>query len=178
MNFRSHLVSYSIFFLAVILVFASCNTTDTGVSKPFPDCFDGILNQAELGIDCGGPCAPCPARITAKIDGVPWESAGNVTSSIASNNIVIQAGNGTTFLSFIHQGPFETGTYNLNSASYQIPADNKMYISSQGTITFDPWDDVAHLLSGTFSFTAFESSGIGDTIQVTEGKFEFVTYQP
>lgn len=25
--------------------------------KPAPTCFDGIQNQGELGIDCGGPCA-------------------------------------------------------------------------------------------------------------------------
>lgn len=27
--------------------------------KPNPTCHDGILNQGEKGIDCGGPCFPC-----------------------------------------------------------------------------------------------------------------------
>ena len=33
-----------------------------GPCKPCPSCFDGIQNQGEEGIDCGGPCEkPCPA---------------------------------------------------------------------------------------------------------------------
>ena len=28
-------------------------------SQPAPSCFDGIQNQGEEGIDCGGPCLPC-----------------------------------------------------------------------------------------------------------------------
>jgi parallel beta-helix repeat protein len=28
-------------------------------ATPLPSCFDGILNQDETGIDCGGPCDPC-----------------------------------------------------------------------------------------------------------------------
>ena len=31
--------------------------------KPDPSCEDGIKNQKEEGIDCGGPCLPCPAEI-------------------------------------------------------------------------------------------------------------------
>ncbi|MBA3064448.1 hypothetical protein FP803_03340, partial [Candidatus Woesearchaeota archaeon] len=31
-----------------------------GPCKPCPTCFDGIQNQGEEGIDCGGPCKPCP----------------------------------------------------------------------------------------------------------------------
>lgn len=34
-----------------------------GASRLFaegPTCFDGIQNQGEQGIDCGGPCKPCP----------------------------------------------------------------------------------------------------------------------
>lgn len=33
------------------------------ISKPDPACDDGIQNQREEGIDCGGPCAPCPEVI-------------------------------------------------------------------------------------------------------------------
>jgi hypothetical protein len=25
-----------------------------------PNCYDGAQNQGEIGIDCGGPCGPCP----------------------------------------------------------------------------------------------------------------------
>jgi len=32
-----------------------------GPCKPCPSCEDGIQNQGEEGIDCGGPCKPCPS---------------------------------------------------------------------------------------------------------------------
>jgi hypothetical protein len=35
------------------------------ISRPEPTCNDGIQNQREAGIDCGGPCAPCPEVIRA-----------------------------------------------------------------------------------------------------------------
>jgi hypothetical protein len=31
-----------------------------GLCPPCPTCYDGIQNQNETGIDCGGPCDPCP----------------------------------------------------------------------------------------------------------------------
>ena len=32
-----------------------------GPCPPCPTCFDGIQNQGEEGIDCGGPCPACPS---------------------------------------------------------------------------------------------------------------------
>src|SRR4030095_7117121 len=96
----------TLFCLTMALFLTSCNTTDTGISKPFPDCYDGIKNQDETGIDCGGSCVPCPAKVTAKIDGIVWESGGNVAGSVSNNQLLISSGNGTSNLSLIHQGPF------------------------------------------------------------------------
>jgi hypothetical protein len=31
------------------------------ISCSVPSCSDGIQNQGETGVDCGGPCSPCPA---------------------------------------------------------------------------------------------------------------------
>jgi len=36
---------------------ANCNGTPP--PPPVPTCSDGIQNQGETGVDCGGPCAPC-----------------------------------------------------------------------------------------------------------------------
>ncbi len=38
-----------------------------GPCNPCPSCFDGIKNQNEEGIDCGGPCDPCQKNITKPI---------------------------------------------------------------------------------------------------------------
>jgi len=35
-----------------------------GPCLPCPTCSDGIQNQGEEGIDCGGPCPPCPTTTT------------------------------------------------------------------------------------------------------------------
>jgi hypothetical protein len=169
---------FSTLFAVILLALTGCNKIDVGISKPFPDCFDGIQNQGEQGIDCGGSCVPCLGKVSANIDGIPWASDGNVTSDINNNSIIILSANGTSSLSLIYTGPFVTGTFNLQSALYSVFVPSTNYISNQGTITFSSWDAVANQVSGTFSFTAFESSGSGDTIQVTSGKFDFVPYQP
>lgn len=38
------------------------------VLKPTPTCFDKIQNQKELGIDCGGGCAPCEQKYAKDIE--------------------------------------------------------------------------------------------------------------
>ena len=55
---------YGIFYLIVFVAIA------TGIFfryvKPAASCFDGIQNQGEQGIDCGGPCANfCTANLAA-----------------------------------------------------------------------------------------------------------------
>ncbi len=61
-----------------------------------PTCFDGVQNQGEEGIDCGGPCTACPVvscNVQAisvdgdiQIEGLP--SAANVKLFDANNNSV------------------------------------------------------------------------------------------
>ncbi len=46
------------------------NDGETGVDcggpcAACPTCFDGIQNQGEIGIDCGSPCGPCPLNTLA-----------------------------------------------------------------------------------------------------------------
>ncbi|MFH0859927.1 MAG: hypothetical protein V1921_01890 [Candidatus Altiarchaeota archaeon] len=39
-----------------------------GGSAPKPTCADGIRNQGEGGVDCGGPCDPCPgSKVTTTV---------------------------------------------------------------------------------------------------------------
>jgi hypothetical protein len=48
-------------FLGAAILVAACNKK---TEQPAPTCFDGIMNGGELGVDCGGPCAPCPTFST------------------------------------------------------------------------------------------------------------------
>ncbi len=167
------------FFAGLLFAFAGCNSVDTGVSKPFPDCFDMLQNQGEQGVDCGGPCIPCESKLTAKIDGVPWSSQGSLTSAVLNDKIIIGSGNGNSTLSLIYTGPFVNGIYSGQEGNYIINGTpNTTYISNQVNITFTNWDNVNNQVSGTFDFEAFESSGNGDTVRVTDGRFVFVSFEP
>ncbi len=55
--FRKQIIILSVYFLIVLVVTAVVYF----VSRPRPEatCFDGIRNQGEEKIDCGGPCPPC-----------------------------------------------------------------------------------------------------------------------
>jgi hypothetical protein len=47
-------------FFAVALAALTMCTKDKDENSPAPTCSDGIQNQNETGVDCGGPCAACP----------------------------------------------------------------------------------------------------------------------
>jgi hypothetical protein len=60
------------FLVAVLLVVAiSCKkkTTNTNPVAIAETCSDGIKNQGETAIDCGGPCTPCVVPINVLCDG-------------------------------------------------------------------------------------------------------------
>ncbi len=53
------------YFLFVLGVFLIVGLILFFIYKPKPTCFDGVKNQTETGIDCGGSCAvACPAEVS------------------------------------------------------------------------------------------------------------------
>lgn len=169
----------SIGLLAIGLTFIQgCATSDSETSKPRASCEDNIQNQGENGVDCGGPCNPCPPSLSATVNGSSWQAQGNINTSINGNSIIILSGNGTSTLSMIYTGPFTAGTYSLSAATYGITATAQNFISNDGTITFNSWDYANEQISGTFNFKAFDSSGSGDSVVVSQGNFSYVTFQP
>ncbi|HEX5002858.1 MAG TPA: DUF6252 family protein [Bacteroidia bacterium] len=159
------------------LILSGCQPAQNNPYVADESCSDGILNQGETEIDCGGPCQPCHSRMTALVDGNAWEAQGNLTSSTNNGSILILAGNGTTSLSMIYTGPFALGTFTLNSAIFVETLTQTNYLANTGTITFTNWDSHDHTVSGTFSFTATETSTPGGTQKVvTDGIFKYVPY--
>ncbi|MBP6698398.1 MAG: T9SS type A sorting domain-containing protein [Flavobacteriales bacterium] len=73
-------------------------------SGPLPTCTDGIQNQGETGIDCGGPCAPCPCtgtNVTVSItfDNYPEETSWTIrqgTTTVASGGTYGSQPDGST----------------------------------------------------------------------------------
>jgi hypothetical protein len=56
-----------------------------GGSVTAPTCSDGIQNQGETGVDCGGPCAPCACNgnivtVSITFDNYPEETSWTITS--------------------------------------------------------------------------------------------------
>lgn len=72
---------YGLFYLVIVGLIV------TGIFyaffRPAPSCFDGIQNEGEQGIDCGGPCPkPCTADLPPLSAGTPvmfTASPGSVT---------------------------------------------------------------------------------------------------
>lgn len=172
-NKETHRYILGIFFISILW---SCNQVDTAISDALPSCFDGIKNQGEFDIDCGGPCINCTSKMSANVNGMNWESMGSVTTQVNNNSIFISGGNAASNLSLIYTGPFVNGTFNLNGGLYTENATSKNYTANTGTITFVQWDNENDLVYGTFKFTAFESTGTGDSVIVKNGVFSFVAY--
>src|SRR5829696_3181026 len=59
----------SLFAVASVILYSGCSKDDED-STPVPTCSDGIQNQGETGIDCGGPCTACAlsARDSVALD--------------------------------------------------------------------------------------------------------------
>ncbi|PID67553.1 MAG: hypothetical protein CR968_06180, partial [Flavobacteriia bacterium] len=57
------LISSALFAITFGLFISSCSSEDVKE----PTCSDGIQNQGETAIDCGGPCGDCAHIVTGKI---------------------------------------------------------------------------------------------------------------
>jgi hypothetical protein len=100
--------------------------TQTGTG---PTCSDGIQNQGELGVDCGGPCAACPAgamtmqavnystRNGASDDGGNGEVLNNGSGSLCWNSVNM-SGNTSATVSYGNlQSPNNTLQFTYNGTN-------------------------------------------------------------
>lgn len=75
-------------FRASLLNSGGCGSGGSGGSSSTPTCSDGVQNQGETGIDCGGPCTPCSTScstnevtISITFDNYPEETSWTITNS-------------------------------------------------------------------------------------------------
>jgi photosystem II stability/assembly factor-like uncharacterized protein len=66
MNSLRHTLSLLII---AILAFSCKKSNKDDVPNSPSACFDGVQNNGETGIDCGGPCSACPRQWTAIVSG-------------------------------------------------------------------------------------------------------------
>ena len=55
-------------------------------------CDDGIMNQGETDIDCGGPCPLCQATMTAMVDADTFKAVFNTITSKYANGAFFVSG--------------------------------------------------------------------------------------
>lgn len=118
--------------LIFILILAGIGFLIYWVNRPVPTCFDGIQNQEEEGIDCGGPCQSCEIATLKDLE-VSWTQVVHVrdnfydlAAQIKNPNQNYGSGQIAYFFKF----------YNLNNdlisqkegITYILPGQNKYLI--------------------------------------------------
>jgi len=81
------------FYLMTILLTASLLTlTSCGEDDPIPSCTDGIQNQDETGIDCGGVCASCNESDVHLTGSIATQTLTNDRIYILDQKVVVEDG--------------------------------------------------------------------------------------
>ncbi len=102
--------------------------------KPEPTCSDGIQNQGEKGVDCGGPCAPCALVIETKeieVLGAEFVSSteGNfdVVVKVKNPNDLIGAKNFTLKVIFLDENGLVLGEIEKKDG-FALPKEEKQVL--------------------------------------------------
>src|SRR5688572_3264083 len=77
-NSKATLGSAVVIALLLMTMIGGCKKEDTST----PSCSDGIKNQGETGIDCGGPCTACPSSSCGGAVSVT-DADGNVYQAVS-----------------------------------------------------------------------------------------------
>ncbi len=143
-------------------------------------CSDGIQNQDETGIDCGGVCASCgtPNTVTVQLDGNTWETGNTSVTSGASIVITaIDADNSRLELTIADDA---LGAHDEFTGKY-IPEAGGAVIYVTGST--DPTslqitESGSGKLSGTFSgiFKYSDLQGNVMSVEFSEGSFYQLDY--
>jgi len=174
MSYKSIFLSFFVIFAVITL--SECSK-DEDPEEPTASCTDGIQNQDETGVDCGGSCPPCVYNtMTANIDGTPW-SAGSLQFQYVPGNFWFQgiaAGFPAAKIKVVHKGAYAPGVYNLDADSEYIDENDIIYTCTSGTVEFTLFEQTHKIIAGTFSLTASDGT---TTVTITDGVFQNLQYQ-
>ena len=176
-----------IFSIIAVTYFVACDKEDSSEQYP-PDavasCSDGLLNQGEFKVDCGGPCDSCKLfpKMTAFIDSfwIPDTQRGpqTFTASIAWGDFTsggvrvngVDTNNGQS-ITFVHNQAFKRGVYLYDD----IDGESWGCDFVDGVVEITAFDTVKSTLSGTFSFNCIGRIS-GKKERVLDGIFEDIQY--
>lgn len=195
MNLRRFTILLMIPLLTLVFSCKDDEPDDNDEMMVTETCDDGIKNQDEEEIDCGGSCDPCEEEVTitvgsglvaASVNGTAWESNSTTSASFPTeNNFLLMATNPDN-------GEFSqiTITAAAFTAAGTIPGSRIVYRPSQsGPITYASDDGAATLtitsfennqITGTFSgdvsYTDTDT-GVETTLAITNGQFKDIPLQ-
>jgi len=146
---------------------------------PVPLCENGFLDPGETSPDCGGNCPPCsninPIYTSMKINGVTHQLP---TRQLVFDGTkwILSLSNDTISFSFNLGSNGSISSYSMsdeasfaekNSIEYPNQTNGEFIISQHNTTD--------KTMSGFFN-ADFSRVGYTDTIRVTDGVFEYLTY--
>jgi len=177
-------VKTKIYFIlaAMILSGTSCMKQEAetdNIPQAAASCDDGIMNQGETDIDCGGPCPVCLGNITAEVDGADFNAASGTISSFYNNGSFFMTGTSTPgSLSLIYSGALTTGTYANCQGMFTSSSTSQSYITNNATVTFTSFNFTDSVAAGTFQFDAINLNvAPPDTVHITNGQFKRISFK-
>jgi hypothetical protein len=109
-----------------------------------PNCYDGVQNQGETGIDCGGPCGPCPGPRSLKI---------------ISENFIPTIENNFDLVAKVENPNRNWGTESINY-KFNLYNNNGQLIGSKEGITYVLPDETKYVIEQRF-YSETEIASIG-----------------
>lgn len=155
------------------IIFFSCQkqVAEGGGDGPiFETCDDGIKNQDETGVDCGGSCPVCIGKMTAIINGDSFTSYNGVLAYDTSQSLYISASDqqGRSISIFLQQGQYGQGIYPLQQFQYHDGTNMYSFLQS-GSINFTEFNQTTQILNAEF-FAVVSKFNPNDTVRITDGK--------
>ena len=161
-------------------IFHSCTKNDPPVME---NCFDGIKNQNEVDVDCGGICFPCPKVMKAKINGNDWQAdTAKIKGSYNDGATTFQLSGSTENIypqiSLVYLGALTLGSHARDHSTSFSNGLSGFVVFNSGTVTISSTEgrnSNDRIMNGTFSLTCTDTS-TATVYNVTEGVFENVPY--
>lgn len=129
---RKKKIKIALIYFSIVLVFGSIFYFTI---RPKSSCSDGIKNQSEKGIDCGGPCFPCVEEVKpVDLDILnaevvyDFDNKYDVAIKIKNNNEVFGASNIKFRVIFQNENREEITSYSIEKGYFILPKEEKFLV--------------------------------------------------
>lgn len=161
----------NILLVASILIAISCNKKEEPTINP---CANGVKDNGEEDIDCGGPCKACyhyPYLIfTYRNMSIQCD---NKTLSYINNEWILEASFDTISFQINFGSNGNEGTYNITAQNSFAIGGQLPYQFVSGTIGIGDHDEINRYMKGNFEASFAHNF---DTIKLEDGQFEYLQY--